>query len=87
MSEDHIFKQLEEVLKELSIEIKFRKGYFTSGLCRYREKIYLYLNRIDKVENYVDLILDELRKMDLEGIAIPEEIGELLSKSEALRED
>jgi len=87
MSEDQIFKQLEEVLRELSIELKFRKGYFRGGLCRYRNKNYLYLNRMDKRDSHISLILSELSKMNLDGIDIPQEIEELLSKSEASRED
>ena len=87
MNEDQLFKQLEEILKELSIEIKYRKGYFRGGLCRYRDKNYLYLNRIDKVNNHIALILSELNKIDLAGVEIPKEIVELISNFEASRED
>jgi len=87
MSEDQIFKQLEEVLRELSIELKFRKGYFRGGLCRYRNKNYIYLNRMDKRDSHISLIVSELGKLNLDGVDIPQEIGELISKSEASRED
>jgi hypothetical protein len=87
MNEDQIFKQLEAVLKELSIEIKFRKGYFRGGLCRYRGKNYLYLNRLEKTDSHIDLIISELSKMDLQGIILSQDIEELLLKVEASRED
>ena len=87
MKEDQIFKELENLLNRLSIEIKYRKGYFKGGLCRFRDQNYFYLDRVDKVEHHIALILDELGKMDLSDIDISQSIEELLSKSEASREE
>ncbi len=87
MKEDQIYKELEKLLNRLSIEIKYRKGYFKGGLCRFRDQNYFYLNRVDKVEHHIALILDELGKMDLSDIDISQSIEELLSKSEASREE
>jgi len=82
-NEDIIFKELEQLLDGLGIGLKFRKGYFKGGLCRYRDDKYIYLNRTDKKEHQISIILSELEDMDLEGIKLPQTIKELLSKSEA----
>ena len=87
MDENKTFKELENLLSRLSIEIKYRKGYFRGGLCRFRDQNYFYLNRVDKVEHHITLILNELGKMNLGDIDLPQSIEELLSKSEASREE
>ena len=87
MKENQIFKELEELLSRLSIEIKYRKGYFKGGLCRFRDQNYFYLNRLDRVEHHIALILNELETMNLSDIELPQSIEELLSKSEASREE
>ncbi len=87
MEKDQILKELETLLNSLSIELKYRKGYFRGGLCRYRDQNFIYLNRADKEEHHIALILGELEKMNLTDIELPQSIEELLSKSEASREE
>ena len=82
--EDHqVFNELEELLGKLTIKIKYGRGYFKGGLCRYREEKYLYLNRSDDKDRHISIILSELENIDLNGIELSKSIGELLSKSEA----
>lgn len=83
MNEDKIFKELEELLGRLSIKIKYGRGYFKGGLCRYRQEQYIYLNRTENKEKHISLILSELEKMDLKGIDLSETVEEFLLKSEA----
>jgi hypothetical protein len=83
MNEDLIFKELEKFLNQISVEVKYRKGYFKSGLCRYRGEKYFYLNRTDSKEIHIAIILSEIAKMDLEGIELPQVVEEHLLKSEA----
>ena len=83
MNEDKIFKELEELLGKLSIKIKYGKGYFKGGLCRYREEQYIYLNRTEDKEKHISLILSELEKMDLKDIDLSQTVEEILFKSEA----
>ena len=83
MNEDLIFKELEKFLNQISVEVKYRKGHFKSGLCRYRGKKYFYLNRTDSKEIHIAIIVSEIVKMDLEGIELPQAVEEHLLKSEA----
>jgi hypothetical protein len=83
MEDNQVFKELEELLEKLSITIKYGRGYFRGGLCRYKEEKYLYLNRSDDKDKHISIILSELKHIDLNGIELSKSIGELLSKSEA----
>ena len=83
MEDKELFTELEELLLELSITIKYGRGYFNGGLCRYKEDKYIYLNRSDDKDKHISIILSELENIDLSGIKINKTIGELLSKSEA----
>jgi len=83
MEDNQVFKELEELLDKLSIKIKFGRGYFRGGLCRFKEEKYLYLNRSDDKDKHISIIISELENIDLNGIELSKSIGELLSKSEA----
>ena len=83
MEDNQVFKELEELLEKLSITIKYGRGYFRGGLCRYKEEKYLYLNRSDDKDKHISIILSELEHIDLNGMELSKSIGELLSKSEA----
>jgi hypothetical protein len=83
MEDDQVFKELEELLEKLSIKIKYGRGYFKGGLCRYKEEKYLYLNRSDDKGRHISIILSELENIDLNGIELSKSIEELLLKSEA----
>jgi retron-type reverse transcriptase len=83
MEDNQLFAELEELLLRLSIKIKYGRGYFKGGLCRYKEDKYLYLNRSDDKDQHISIILSELENIDLKNIEFNKTIGELLSKSEA----
>jgi len=78
MDDNQIFTELEKLLDKLSIKIKYGRGYFKGGLCRYNEEIYLYLNRSDDKDKHISVILSELENIDLNGIELSKSIEELL---------
>jgi retron-type reverse transcriptase len=83
MDDNQLFTELEELLLKLSIKIKYGRGYFKGGLCRYKDNKYLYLNRSDDKDKHISIILSELENIDLTDVKLNKTIGELLSKSEA----
>ena len=82
MNDDEVFAELEAILKEFEVEIKYGRGYFEGGLCRYNNGQYIYLNRAKDRENHISLIISELKKFDLQGIKFSTELGNLLRESE-----
>ena len=63
-SED-LIKELEILLRDLSIELKYSKGNFQGGICRYKDRKMLYLNRTQPVDIHVSLIISELKKINI----------------------
>jgi hypothetical protein len=82
MNNDEVFAELQEILKEFEVEIKYGRGYFEGGLCRYDNGQFIYLNRGKDLENHIALIISELKNFDLQGIKLSTELANLLRESE-----
>ena len=82
MNDGELFEQLEKILYELSIEIKYGRGYFDGGICRYKGNQILYLNRAKNRDEHIELILSELKVLNLDKTLKNKKIRELLSQTE-----
>ena len=82
MDNTELFEQLEESLKELSIEIKYGRGYFDGGICRYKGNHIMYLNRAQNRDDHINLILSELKALNLDRTLKNINIQKLLSQTE-----
>jgi hypothetical protein len=82
MQNAEIIKELEKLLKQLSIEIKYGKGYFEGGLYRYRDYKSIYLNRANSEEYNIEILLAEIKKMDWQSLECNPVVKELLTKSD-----
>jgi hypothetical protein len=80
-SKDKAFKELESLLGDLDIEVKYGRGYFRGGLVRYHDKSYMYLNRAGDTDTHTAIIIAELKKLDLSEIELSPEIKELIEQS------
>ena len=81
MEENSIFKELESVLKQLSIDLKFGRGYFEGGFYKYREKRIIFLNRAFSAEQNNEIIIRELKNINLNGINISPGLKDLILNS------
>lgn len=73
-----ILKELENILAQLSIDLKFGRGYFEGGLFRYKDQAVIYLNRAHSTDRHIDIIAKELKQYDLESLDIhPKILGYL----------
>ncbi len=80
MGDNEIFKDLHDILKQLSIELKYGRGYFEGGMVRYKEQSVLYLNRAHSIEKHIEIISKELKQFDLGRIEINPEIQGYLER-------
>jgi hypothetical protein len=83
MNNDFVIDELRNILKERGIDIKYGRGYFEGGICRYKDNQYLYLNRAQDVGNHISLIISEMKKMKLENLECSPEVKSLLEKTES----
>jgi hypothetical protein len=81
ISNEEIFSQLQGVLEQLDIKLKYDRGYFKGGFFRYKEKRTIYLNRAESVDQHVLLILSELQDMDLSHISMSSSLREIMQSS------
>jgi hypothetical protein len=81
ISKEEIFSQLQEVLEQLDIKLKYDRGYFKGGFFRYKQKSIIYLNRAESVEQYISIILSELKNMDLSNVSMSPSLRAIMQSS------
>ncbi len=67
--QEEVLKQLLDLLEKLSINVRYDRGFFHGGLVRYKDQLYLYLNRKSETMQKIETIISELKY-----IQIPEEL-------------
>jgi len=77
-----ILTQLQNILSHLSIDLKYGRGYFDGGLYKYKDQSVIYLNRTHTVEKHINILCQELKNYDLEGIELNPEIRMYLENLE-----
>ena len=70
LEKENILSELQNILEQLSIKLKYGRGYFDGGLYRYKDESVIYLNRIHSIDKHIDIVCGELKNYDLEGINI-----------------
>jgi hypothetical protein len=83
MSNESMFEELQTILSEQGIEIKYGRGYFEGGVCRYKDSKYFYLNRAQDIENHVLLMVSEVKKMNIENLKCSPDLENLLQSIES----
>jgi len=70
MKPQNILQGFENLIQNLSIDLRYEKGDFAGGLCHMQEKSVFIINNKLPVENKIKLIASELRSLDLNHIYI-----------------
>ncbi len=63
-----LFDELCETLYKLGIEVRMENGYFEGGQCIVQDKKYFFLNKNHLIEQNIELLISELKSMDLGNI-------------------
>jgi hypothetical protein len=69
-----------ELLDKLSIQVKYARGYFRGGLVRYRDQLFLYLNRAAKMQNKIEMIVNELQYIEIPPDLMTPQLREIFEK-------
>ncbi|MGD9487729.1 MAG: hypothetical protein AB7W47_06885 [Calditrichaceae bacterium] len=69
---------LVDYLNRLGITVKYDRGNFKGGLVRYHDDSCFYINRRIETSVKINLIIDELKQMQIADENIPPEIRKIL---------
>ena len=82
MENSEKLNELQNVLSQLSIDVKYGRGYFDGGLYRYKDQTVIYLNRTHTIEKHINILSQELKNFDLGRVKINTELRVLLENPE-----
>jgi len=82
MQEDTLLQQLETLLQELSIKLRYENGNFLGGLCKIDEQKILIVNSKLSIEQKIKIITRELSQLNLENIFVIPVIREIIDESQ-----
>jgi hypothetical protein len=72
------YKELEELLARLSIQIRHERGDFQGGLCTFEDQSYFILNKSHTIEQKLSVLKSDLKHIDLEDTFIRPALREYL---------
>ncbi len=67
---EHLIQEIENLLAQLSIPLRYEKGNFKGGLCRVNDERLFILNKNLPLEQKLQIFREELTHLDLEDIFI-----------------
>ncbi len=70
MKSQNILEGFENLIQNLSIDLRYEKGDFSGGLCRIPGKNIMIINAKLPTENKIKVIAAELKQMELNHIYI-----------------
>jgi len=77
-----------DLLDKLSIQVKYARGYFHGGLVRYKDRMFLYLNRAAKTRHKIEVIANELQYIRISPDLLTPEIRRILkNEGEQVRQE
>lgn len=81
MTQELVLQGFETLIQNLSIELRYEKGDFTGGLCRIGQKDVFIINNKLPIDNKINLIADELKRLNLEQIYIRPALREIIKNN------
>ena len=82
MEKEEILAELQNIPNQLSIDLKYGKGYFEGGLYKYKDQSVIYLNRSHTIEKHINILCQEIKNYDLGAIELHPEIRVYLDNPE-----
>ncbi len=80
MKTENILQAFENLVNNLSIDLRYEKGDFNGGLCRMPDRDILIVNSRLPMEQKIKLIASELNSLDLNHIYIRPALREIITE-------
>ncbi len=79
---ESILEELEKLLSEAAIEVRYEKGQFMGGLYRYKDKEQIVVNKDLPIEHKIKIIATELHEhVDLDSIYLVPALREVIENA------
>lgn len=85
MIEEEVLTKLENLLRDLAIQIRYENGDFSGGLCRYDAKKQVIINKAHSMRKKIAIIVNELKtNVDLDNLYIVPALREVIEHADRL---
>jgi len=85
MHDDDILQSFEKLLTDLEVELRYEKGDFQGGICRYKEKKQLILNKNLNSNQKIVIMANELKiNFDLDNLYLVPALREVIGNAGSL---
>lgn len=82
MQDNEILQSFESLLDNLAIELRYEKGDFAGGLCRYKDKQQLIVNKDLGLQQKINILARELgANLDLDQVYMVPALREVIDNA------
>lgn len=79
----HFLKKIEDLFKELEYTVRYERGNFKSGYCIVEDKQIAVINRFFEVEARINVLLEILSTVDIDGTKLDDKNATLFKQLKA----
>jgi hypothetical protein len=87
MSNEEVLLALETLAQALQIQVRYEKGDFIGGLCRFGEQQALLLQKSDPIHRKIHILARELGTFDLDQLYVLPALRDLIAAELQAREE
>jgi len=85
MNDDDVLQSFEKLLTDLEVELRYEKGDFQGGICRYKEKRQFILNKNLNSNQKILIMANELKlNFDLDNLYLVPALREVIGNAGSL---
>jgi len=81
MKDTEVLSKLEEIIRQLGLELRWEDGHFAGGICRLESKVLFIINSSLPTFQKVEVLCRELCHFDLSQIFIRPELRDRIQHS------
>ncbi len=87
MKTDQILRELEDVARQLGVEVRTERGRFRGGLCWIDDEQVIVLNKRQPLESRLAILAESLKALPVDRVYIRPAVREILESSWDSRSD
>jgi len=84
MKDTEVLSKLEEITRQLGLNLRWEEGHFTGGVCRLEDKMMFIINSSLPTFQKVEVLCRELSRFDLSQIFIRPDLRDRIQQFQVL---